>query len=58
MYHYDLGDPVVVIFIKLAALIYYFVVSLYHAHLDSTSLGVDGYGRGTYFIDLVYRGLI
>ena len=49
---------VVVIFIKLAALINYFVVSLYHAHLDSASLGVYGYGRGTYLIDFVDRGLI
>jgi hypothetical protein len=56
--HYNLGDPVVGIFIKLATLIYYFVVSLNHANLDSTSLGVDGYGWGTYFIDLVDRGLI
>jgi hypothetical protein len=58
VHHYYLGDPVVGIFIKLAALIYYFVVSLNHAHLYSTSLGVYGYGRGTYFIDLVDRGLI
>ena len=58
MHHYYLGNTVFVIFIKLAALIYYFIVSLYHAHLDSTSLGVDRYSRWTYFIDLIDRGLI
>jgi len=58
VHHNDLGDPVVMIFIKLAALIYYFVVSLYHANLNSASLGVDGYSRGAYFINLVDRSLI
>ena len=42
----------------MAALIYDFVVPLYHAHLHSASLTVNGDGRGTYIIYLVYRGLI
>ena len=58
MDHYDLGDPIIVIFVELAALIYDFVVPLYHAHLHSTSFAVDGYGRRTYVIYLVDRGLI
>ena len=53
MDHYDLGDPIVVIFAELAALINDFVVPLYHAHLDSASLAVDRYGGGTYIIYLV-----
>jgi hypothetical protein len=56
--HYDLRNPIVIIFVKLAALIYDFVVPLYHAHLHSASLAVDGYGRGTYIIYLVDRCLI
>ena len=53
MDHYDLGNPIVIIFVKLAALIYDFVVPLYHAHLHGTSLTVDGDGRRTYVIYLV-----
>ena len=56
--HYDLGDPIIVIFAELAALIYDFVVPLYHAHLHSAALTVNGDGRGTYIIYLVDRCLI